>query len=279
MYETHKLTANYPMSFASFKLSETSYFTPHWHENIELIHVTKGNIRAILDSKEVCGGVGNTLVVNTNAMHQFFSTDGDLEYHCLIMSVEFLKQLGLDFSELKVAPCVKDDNITLLFSHIADIVKNKLLYYKPESLAETLKIASILLRNYTSGDSADPTGRNNAKTELVKKSISYMKKNFEKQITLEDICCEIGVSKCYFCHAFKEITGMTAIKMLNFIRCQEAKRLFLNSEGNVWETAHRCGFENMSYFTKTYKSIMGELPSKLICKSQGKMSAPPSPKF
>ena len=81
---------------------------------------------------------------------------------------------------------------------------------------------------------------------------------------LDEVCSEIGVSKCYFCHIFKEVTGMTAIKMLNFIRCQEVKIVFFNSEGNIWETAHKCGFENMSYFTKTYKLIMGELPSKTM---------------
>ena len=252
------------MSFSAYKRLDTSYFAPHWHENIELIHVTKGNARAILDSKEVSGGVGNTFVVNTNAMHQFFSTDGVLEYQCLIIGIESLKQMGLDFTEHQVALCINDEDVTSLFSSVAKIVKNKQSYYEPESFAEALKIATILLRKYAVKNSDESTDRNKNKTELVKKSISYMKKNFERQLSLEEMCSEIGVSKCYFCHIFKEVTGMTAIKMLNFIRCQEAKRILLNSEGNVWETAHKCGFENMSYFTKTYKEIMGELPSRVM---------------
>ena len=264
MYETHNLTADYPMSFCSYTRPDTLYFTPHWHENIELIHITRGSTRAILGAEEVCGGVEDTFVVNTNTMHQFFSTGGVLEYHCLIMSVEFLKQFGLDFTQLQVEPCVNDDNITLLFSSIADIVKKKQPYYKPLSLGEAMKIAAVLMREYTAEENTDTRDRNDSKTELVKKAITYMKKNYAQQITLEDICSEVSISKCYFCHIFKEVTGMSAIKMLNFIRCQEARRIFLSEEDNVFETAHKCGFENMSYFTKTYKSIMGVLPSEDI---------------
>ena len=44
------------------------------------------------------------------------------------------------------------------------------------------------------------------------------------------------------------------------MRCKESKRLI--KEGmSVSAAALSCGFENMSYFTKTYKKYMGALPS------------------
>ena len=74
-----------------------------------------------MDSKEVSGGAGTTFVVITNAMHQFFSTDGGLEYQCLIMGVEDLKQIGLDFSGHQVSLCINDEDVSSLFSSVAKI--------------------------------------------------------------------------------------------------------------------------------------------------------------
>ena len=261
MYEKHRLTAAYPMRFVNHERPYMSYFVPHWHENIEIINITEGSARVILNSREVRGGVGTTFVVNSGYIHQYFSTKGTLKYHCLIISVEFLKQLGLDFTDIEAELCVNDDNITRLFASLGDIVKQQKQYYKPESIAEALKIATMLMREHTVRSGIIAAEKNN-KTELVKKSISYLRNNFEKQLTLDTVCSEVGVSKYYLCHAFKDVTKMTFTKMLNYIRCQEAKRLFLNSEANVCEAARKCGYENMSYFTKTYKSVMGCLPSE-----------------
>lgn len=268
MYELHKLPTEFPMSFKSYTLTDKQYFVPHWHENIEIIHITEGRVRLLLDSKEVQAGVGDTLIVNTNVIHQFFAEKGSLSYHCLIMSVDFLKQVGLDFSRFVVKDCVNDNNIALLFSSVDELIKRKPPYYKAEVLGEALRVASMLLRNYTDEVRRGDLGRKNVKTEIVKKAVSYMKENFADEITLEKICEEIGASRSYFCHSFKEMTGMTATAMLNFIRCREAKRILMNSEYNVCETANRCGFTNMSYFSKTYRAIMGQKPSETMQERQ-----------
>ena len=44
-------------------------------------------------------------------------------------------------------------------------------------------------------------------------------------------------------------------------RCKEAKKL-LKAGSTVSEAANSCGFKNLSFFSKTYKNIMGNLPIK-----------------
>ena len=80
--------------------------------------------------------------------------------------------------------------------------------------------------------------------------------------TFEEICKKFNASKYYLSHIFKEITGQTIISHLNFVRCKHAKSLLKSGNYNVSESAYKSGFNNLSYFSKTYKSIMGNLPIK-----------------
>ena len=69
------------------------------------------------------------------------------------------------------------------------------------------------------------------------------------------------LSKYYFCRIFKNITGSTVIKYLNMYRCMKARELLSSGKYTVSEAALECGFENMSYFSKTYKAYSGSVPS------------------
>ena len=49
---------------------------------------------------------------------------------------------------------------------------------------------------------------------------------------------------------------------VNAVRCRNANT-FILSGLSISEAAYRCGFENMSYFSKTFKKYVGKLPSKV----------------
>ena len=51
------------------------------------------------------------------------------------------------------------------------------------------------------------------------------------------------------------------LRYLNEIRCQRAKLMLREGRANVSGVAQRCGFNNVSYFTKIYKEIYGHSPS------------------
>ena len=57
---------------------------------------------------------------------------------------------------------------------------------------------------------------------------------------------------------------MTVVAYINATRCRNARNLLLGQKHSVSEVAALCGFENSSYFSKTFKAVMGCLPSDLI---------------
>ena len=70
----------------------------------------------------------------------------------------------------------------------------------------------------------------------------------------------MGMSKFYLCREFKRATGQTVIEYVNSYRIQKAAQL-ISGGYTVSEAARACGFENMSFFTKTFKKYLGCLPS------------------
>ena len=260
MYELQTMKSSFPILFHTDILFGIS--RPHWHENIEILHLTSGNAKIVVDSQEIEWNVGDTIIVNTNAIHQFFALEKQIEYHCLIINIEFLQQMGINMNENYIKTKICSEEITGLFNRIKQISIEKNPYYEPEMCSEALKIATFLIRNYPSEKGWGIDFRNSAKYSMIKNAITFMKKNFSASITLDDISNYIGFTKCYFCRTFKEATGITVIQMLNLLRCNEAKRLFLTTERSVSEIALACGYSNFSHFTKTYKSIIGCMPSE-----------------
>jgi AraC-like DNA-binding protein len=51
------------------------------------------------------------------------------------------------------------------------------------------------------------------------------------------------------------------VRYINILRCEHARKMLQNGNYRVEEVAYLCGFDNMSYFSKTYKKYMGCLPS------------------
>ena len=261
MYEIHNMTPDFPVFFHVDRIEEYITFCPHWHENLEILNVIEGKGKVLLGNEEIFPEKGDIVIINTNVMHNVLAMDNTFKYYCLIVNIDVLKGLGIDLENIMLKNLVRDDDISLLFEQTNQLMEKQVEFYKPEVFANALKITSKLARNYAEIKTTG-TAKNNSKNDIVKNTIKYMKNNLDKDFSLEDICAHLGFTKCYFCHIFKEVTGITAIKMLNFLRCEEAKRLLTESNLNVSEVAEKCGFVNLSYFTKTYKAIFGELPSK-----------------
>ena len=94
----------------------------------------------------------------------------------------------------------------------------------------------------------------------IRVSVAFIQEHYAERITLDDIATILYIDKYNLARKFKEQTGKTIINYTNEIRCDNAKRLIL--EGiPVHEAARLCGFNNMSFFTKTFKKHTGKTPS------------------
>ena len=97
---------------------------------------------------------------------------------------------------------------------------------------------------------------------LTKRAKEYIKTNYSKSITLEDVAREINVSPQYLSKLFKEETGENFIDYLTGIRIRIAKSLLEGEELSIKEICYSIGYSDPNYFSRIFKKIVGSTPTE-----------------
>lgn len=235
----------------------------HWHESPELVYCVSGRGTVISDIDRINIKEGEIAAVNPGCLHSVYS-DVKMRYHYIIADVSVFEAGALPVGEDNLILKIADEKAAEIFLKAIDEIHKKRLYYKGAAMAAIVELYTHLFRNWKQESFYSLKQGGERRVEIVKSAIAYLRRNYKKQITVDDICRYAGVSKYYLCRTFKEVTGQTLIGYMNFLRCKNAHKLISSGKCNVSESALQSGFGNLSYFSKTYKKIMGELPSSSI---------------
>ncbi len=237
----------------------------HWHENIELLYFIEGEGRVVCNFSSYSVKKGDIFVVNSENLHMVES-DKIIKYYCIIIDNDFCAFNGIPAEELRFVHIINNPALTKKYQSIIDHYECGGDYKEAKIKLSVLDMLVFLL-NYTEKDVQEENADTNEYIEPqnlpnIKLAIKFIKENFAKRITVEDISEASGLSRAYFSRKFKSITGFTLVNYVNLVRCQQACRMLKTGKYKINEVAIECGFENMSYFTKTYKRLMGVLPSE-----------------
>ena len=101
---------------------------------------------------------------------------------------------------------------------------------------------------------------NESDSERLHKVYKYLINNFQQEITLEKVASIASLSTPSFCRYFKKRTNKTFIHLLNEIRISNACRLLGEEDFPVARICYICGYTNVSYFIKQFKSTTGLTP-------------------
>lgn len=97
---------------------------------------------------------------------------------------------------------------------------------------------------------------------IIHRSINYMEQNFSQKITLAQVAEYAGYSSSYFSRLFHEEMGCTFQTFLNKLRIEKSKSMLLSTILSGAEIGGLVGFEDQSYFTKTFKRFTGVTPDQ-----------------
>lgn len=106
------------------------------------------------------------------------------------------------------------------------------------------------------------SSKDNKLGDLVKKAKEFIKINYSKHITLEDVALEINVSPQYLSKLFKEETGENFIDYLTAKRIKIAKDLLEKNELSVKEICFSIGYNDPNYFSRMFKINVGVTPTE-----------------
>ena len=102
---------------------------------------------------------------------------------------------------------------------------------------------------------------NRSRIVRMKRVLAYIRDRYENTITLAELASLAGMTPKYFCRAFSQMTGKTPIEYLNYYRVEQAGEQLLLTDRSITDIALGCGFNDMSYFSKTFFRYKGMSPS------------------
>ncbi len=99
--------------------------------------------------------------------------------------------------------------------------------------------------------------------EPIRAPLDYIRKNYQSQISLNDLADVAHLSVSALERRFKKYLSKTPKKLINEIRLENARLLVMESDTPISAIAYQTGFSDHSYFTKQFKQLFGMHPSHM----------------
>lgn len=262
-YESHNLeNGELPFIYKRRRVPPTEAIleSSNWHENVELLEIVKGEGMIYNNGRVLPVREGDVVVINANHLHGLSTKGEEMLHRYLIVDRAFCLDNGIDTNAVSFHERVDDDRVRALLGEL-----NEAYSTPPETPYRTATIRSTVLRLMLllcreHSTAAAALERPEKSLSYVKQAIAYVNASYDKNFSLEDVAAFVGVNKCYLSREFHKYTGGSFVSYVNRTRCKMAQRLLCDTQLDVHEVASRCGFENRSYFTKTFFRYVGVLP-------------------
>lgn len=90
----------------------------------------------------------------------------------------------------------------------------------------------------------------------------FINLNFHKDLTLEMVASEVGLSRQYVSKTFKEEYGLNFIDYVTLKRIDVAKELLKSGNRNIKEISFKAGYVDPNYFCRIFKKVTGVTPKE-----------------
>lgn len=94
----------------------------------------------------------------------------------------------------------------------------------------------------------------------VKRVTAYLRDKLDDDVSLQDLADVVGLSRFYFCSAFRMATGYTPHEWLTRLRIEEARRLLAIQAMPITDIALAVGYQTPSAFAAAFRRLMGVSP-------------------
>lgn len=269
-------------SFSVIDYSNPYFAAPlHIHPEYELILIEEGCGLSFVGDSIRKLQPGDFMLIGKNLPHLWLSADEYYCNDCHLISRSIYTQFSQDLfpNELSAIPELQ---------HIQTLLNEarKGIYFSGENISsikdyfrsmtdlegfEKFKSLLTLLHrlgtecNHTLIASEKYINTNDTLSDhIINKVHLFINKNYQVDITLEDIANHVGMNPSALCRYYKKRTGRRMFEYLTELRISYAVKLLVNKSINISQIAYSCGYNSLSHFSHQFKSITGYTPSEYV---------------
>lgn len=238
----------------------------HWHLEFELIFVLKGSFALTMDTETVQLNAGDCAIIPDGIIHG--GIPNDCIYECIVLDINrFLEKGGIasaklgqtDFGKLcgKRYFC-KGDKVCRLIDELFAAMEKEQPNYEYIVTGLLWQIVGTIS---SLNSESTVLSHNQRQLDTVKRVLLRIRKDYDQPLTLNQLALEANRSPRYLCRAFSQIAGRTPIDYLNYYRIECAAEQLLVTDQTITDIALSCGFNDLSYFTRSFKRYKGMSPT------------------
>lgn len=107
------------------------------------------------------------------------------------------------------------------------------------------------------------TLKNSGKSKYVAEALAYIAEHYgDEDISVGMVAESLGISEGHLSHSFKKETEYTVMAYIMRYRMNAAIKLLASCRYKVYEVAEMVGYRDITYFSSTFKRIVGVSPSE-----------------
>lgn len=249
----------------------------HWHEQMEFAYVEKGQVYLGVNSDKILVKTGEALFVNKEILHACWCEEGD---SCTLESIVFKSELlgardsifyrnymqhlieNSDYPYFIFRPDEKwQEEVLNLHKHIWKAATNEEFGYEFSVRSDMSKIMLALMKHMSK--KPKELSEKAMRTERrMKTMLNYIADHYGDDMKNSDIAQSATISESECVRCFRDSVGISPMKYVKQFRIQNAAELLIETNRSISDIASQCGFQDISYFTKSFREAKGKTPKE-----------------
>ena len=247
----------------------------HWHDEIEIIVIKKGTGIVSVNLTEYNVNEGDAVFIMSGQLHSISQLKNNtMEYENILFRPSMLKSTGSDLCwEQFIFPLISSEKSIIPLICADKMIETGISEYlhKIDTLcdknSEGYQIAVngylYLMFHCLVSEICETFSHVSQKNiDKIKAILSYVEQHYSENVGVAEVAELCFYSKSYFMKFFKESMGMSFINYLNDYRLETAANKLRATDDNILEIAIACGFNNLSYFNRSFKKKYKITPGK-----------------
>lgn len=252
-------------------------FPLHWHNELEFGLVEKGSVIVSMGTEQHHLHVGEGFFINSNVLHAAVAPEKEsCEFHSVVCHPRAISGSTDNIVWQKyLKPLMENQNCPYFYfkpdeawhRQALECIASLWRFAEKEEYGYELHIRNelstviALLSEHQSAGDRRVFGKEQRDSVRIKEMLTYIQANYGDELTIDDIAsaCAISASECIRC--FRATINTTPIAYLKSYRLQQAALKLQFTDDKVSAIAQACGFQEMSYFAKSFREMYGCTPS------------------
>lgn len=226
--------------------------TPYGH----FLYAMKGYANYILGG-QLYEIYPNSLTYIPTGTDPYLNTDSDFEYVKIFFTIT---------ENPSMEEVILSDSILPVFNdtpgNIQNIISEIVLCYSstPKCFIRQYSLFYTLLDNIISTHLSSNAA--SGSSHSISPAVQFIKNNFRYEFTTKELADMCNLSEPYFRKLFKETMHSNPTDYKNYIRINRACHYLVTGTATITKISGYVGYNNLQYFYKTFKSIVGVSPTE-----------------